>query len=382
MKELEQYREQINSIDNELVALFVQRMELSGKIAAYKEANNIPVLDSTRERELLNRVSELAGEELERYTRILFSMIMDISRSYQHMLLHEPTTTSIQIESAVQNTPALFPEKAVVACQGTEGAYSQLACDKLFTLPNIMFFNTFDSVFHAVSKGLCRYGVLPIENSTAGSVTHIYDLMQEYHFSIVRSTRLKIDHSLLAKHGTSKEDIREIFSHEQAIRQCNDFLKAMPNVKITVCENTAMAAKMVSESTRTDVAAISSKNCAELYNLASLQSSIQDSDCNFTRFICISKQLEIYPGADRTSIMIVAPHKPGSLYKVMSKFFALGINLTKLESRPIPGRDFEFMFYFDIDVSVYSPAFLQLIGELEVQMEEFQYLGSYTEIVS
>ncbi len=382
MKEIEQYRDQINNIDNELVSLFKERMELAGRIAAYKRDNNLPIYDSARERELLNRVSDLAGEELERYTRILFSMLMDISRSYQHKLLHDRTPVSMQIKEAVENTPELFPEKAVVACQGTEGAYSQLACDKLFSLPNIMYFNTFDSVFQAVNKGLCRYGVLPIENSTAGSVTRIYDLMQEYKFSIVRSTRLKVDHTLLAKHGTKLEDIREVFSHEQAIRQCTEFLKAMPNVKITVCENTAMAAKMVSETDRTDCAAISSRNCAELYSLSSLKNSIQDSDCNFTRFICISKKLEIYPGAERTSIMIVTPHKPGSLYKIMSKFFALDINLTKLESRPIPGRDFEFMFYFDIDVSVYSPAFLQLISELEVQMEEFQYLGSYTEIVS
>jgi len=228
----------------------------------------------------------------------------------------------------------------LAACQGVEGAYSQLACEKMFNVPNIMYFKTFKSVFDAIDKDMCRYGVLPMENSTAGSVNEIYDLMMDYHFNIIRSTRVKIDHNLLAKSGTKILQIREIYSHEQAINQCAKFLDGLVNVKVTACANTAAAAKMVAESDRNDVAALSSRTCADLYQLAILSCNVQDNDNNYTRFICISKQLEIYPGADKTSIMMVIPHKPGALYKVLSRFYALGINLIKLESRPIPNRDF------------------------------------------
>jgi chorismate mutase/prephenate dehydratase len=286
-----------------------------------------------------------------------------------------------RITNAIEHTPKLFPQNAVIACQGIEGAYSQLACEKLFNLPSIMYCNTFDSVFAAIDSGLCRYGVLPLENSTAGSINRIYDLMMKYHFSIVRSVRLKVDHNLLAKKGASLKEIKEIFSHEQAITQCAGFLKTLSGVKITACENTAVAAKLVAESQSNRVAALSSRGCADLYGLVCLQDSVQDQGNNYTRFICISKELEIYPGADKTSIMMALPHKPGSLYRILSRFYALGINLIKLESRPIPDRDFEFMFYFDLDTPVYSPQFVQLISELNGVCEEFRYLGSYSEIV-
>ena len=159
------------------------------------------------------------------------------------------------------------------------------------------------------------------------------------------------------------------------------FLQSLPGVTVVRCENTAVAAKRVAESDRTDVAALSSRACVGLYGLESLASSVQDQGNNYTRFICIAKDLEIYPGADRTSLMMVLPHKPGSLYKVLSRFYALGINLNKLESRPLPERDFEFMFYFDLETSVYSPQFQQLMGELPGLCEEFSYLGSYREVV-
>ncbi len=244
-----------------------------------------------------------------------------------------------------------------------------------------MFFSSFESVFSAIDKGLCRYGVLPLENSTAGSVNKIYDLMMKYDFSIVRSTRLKVDHCLLARRGAHIEGIKEIFSHEQAIAQCGDFLKSLGGVRITPCENTAEAARLVFESGRDDAAALSSRACAEIYSLDCLRESVQDRGSNFTRFICISKKLEIYPGADKTSVMMVLPHKPGSLYMVLSRFFALGINLIKLESRPLPNTDFEFMFYFDLETSVYSDEFTQLFSDIEGMCMSMKYLGSYSETV-
>ena len=155
----------------------------------------------------------------------------------------------------------------------------------------------------------------------------------------------------------------------------------LKNVNVVAVANTAVASEMVASSGRQDVAAISSRTCMELYSLQSLASSIQDKGNNRTRFICISKNLEIFPGADKTSIMMVLNHKPGALYKVLARIYALGINVTKLESRPIPERDFEFMFYFDLENPVYDPAFLQLVSELGDISEEYTYLGSYSEVI-
>ena len=326
-------------------------------------------------------VAQKAGPEMANYTRVLYSMLFELSRSHQSKISHKQTPLHRRIVQAIEQTPKLFPQAPCVACQGVEGAFSQIACEKIFKSPFIMYFKNFESVFSAIENGLCQYGVLPLENSTAGSVKQVYDLMIRRNFSIVRTFRLKVDHSLLVKPGTTLDQVREIYSHEQALGQCSDFLAGLPNVKVIAVENTAVAAKMVSESPRSDVAALSSRTCAELYGLQVLASGVQDRGNNRTRFICISKNLEIYPGADKTSIMMVLPHRPGSLYRVLARLYALGINVTKLESRPIPDRDFEFMFYFDLETSIYSDEFVQLMCELDDLCEEFQYLGSYCEVV-
>jgi chorismate mutase/prephenate dehydratase len=244
-----------------------------------------------------------------------------------------------------------------------------------------MYFDSFEHVFRAVEAGMCQYGVLPIENSTAGSVNAIYDLMIRHNFSIVRSARLKVSHCLLANPGASLGGIKHIVSHQQAIEQCSDFLATMHGAEATAVSNTAAAAKMVAESGRTDIAAISSSRCGENYGLSILAPDIQDTGSNYTRFICISKKPEIYPGADRISLMMIIPHRPGSLYNVVSKFSSLGINMRKIESRPIPGRDFEFMFYFDIEASVYSPGTERLFRDLECASEQMRYLGAYSEVM-
>lgn len=378
---LEELRGQIDQIDQQMVALFKARMEASGRVAEYKKEKGLPVLDAGRERALLGKVAEQAGEELADYAQSMYRTILSASRSYQNSKLGRSSKVYGSIRQALENTPDLFPQRATVACQGIEGAYSQIACDSIFKSPTILYFNTFEHVFKAVESGMCQYGILPIENSTAGSVNAIYDLMTRHNFSIVRSARLKVSHNLLAKHGTRREDIREVFSHEQAINQCANYLAGMKNVKVTVVENTAMAARMVAQSERTDVAALSSRFCGEEYGLNLLETNVQDQDNNYTRFICISKNPEIYPGADRTSLMMTVPHKPGSLYNVLSKFYALGINLRKLESRPLPDREFEFMFYFDLECSVYAPEMERLFQDLEEESEQFRYLGSYNEVI-
>ena len=381
MTDLSKIREQINNIDEQIVELWKDRMALALSVAEYKKENNMPVYDPQRERELLNRVAEIAGDNLDVYSRVLYETVMSISRSYQHKFLSDENPAVEDVKKAIENTEKLFPQKAMVACQGVEGAYSGIACEKFFKYPTISYFKTWYDVVNAVEKGLCKYGVLPIENSTAGSVNGVYDLMAEHNFHIVKSIRLKINHCLLGNKGTKLEDIKEIFSHEQAINQCSEFLRAHSDIKVTVCENTAVAAKKVVESGRMDVAAISSEECRDLYSMQLISSDIQNKDNNYTRFICISKELEIYPGADKTSFVLTLPHEPGSLYRTLARFYALGINLLKLESRPIQNKDFEFVFYFDIAVSVYDEAFYDILGQLSTECEYFNYLGSYTEVI-
>ena len=375
------YRKQIDEIDSQLTELFQKRMDTAARIAEYKKANGLPVFDPARERAKLVDVASRVRPEFQGYTESLYSTLFDLSRSYQRKLNSPRNATQKQITEALKTTPQLFPERPFVACQGVEGAYSQHACTRIFKSPNIMYFASFEGVFRAIDQGLCKYGVLPLENSTAGSVNRIYDLMMQYDFHIVRSARIKVDHCLLVNEGTQLSDIKEVISHEQALTQSENFLKTLPGVKVTAVENTAVAARKIMESGRKDLACLSSRDCAELYGLKCLKAGVQDSGSNFTRFICISKDLEIYPGADRTSIMLALPHRPGSLYNALGRLYALGINLIKLESRPLSGSDFEFMFYFDLETSVYSEEFMQVFADIEGMCSTYKYLGSYTEVV-
>lgn len=378
--DIKDLRQEINDIDKELTELFNKRMNVSLGVAKYKIENNMPVLDKSRERDILEKVASASSPEVEAYIRMLYSDIFNFSRSYQHRIINGDCPLTTKIKNVVDTNPKLFPENAKVACQGVEGAYSQHACDRIFRYPVISYFEKWSGVFDAVTKGECDYGILPIENSTAGSVNKVYDLLKQYNCYITRSIRLRIDHSLLVKRGTKISDIKEIISHEQALNQCSDFISSL-GVKSTVAKNTAEAAKFVAESDRTDIAAIASPDCCELYPLIELQAAVQNVKNNYTRFICISKDLQIFPGADRSSIMMTTHHKPGALYSVLAKFNAHGINLIKLESRPLPEKDFEFMFYFDLEASVYSPDFYSLFDELYAENNNFTYFGSYSEVL-
>jgi len=379
--DLNELRLEIDKIDDELVRLFCKRMDVSAQIADYKKENDLPIYVPSREREKLLDVAAKAGSEMANYTRVLYSMLFELSRSYQSKRNSVLTPLYGKITNAIEHTPKLFPQSPTVACQGVEGAYAQIATEKFFKDPFIMYFKNFEGVFHAVDQGLCQYGVLSIENSTDGSVKKVYDLMIQYGFSIVRTYGMKIDHNLLVNKGTNLSDIKVIYSHQRAIGQCSEFLKSLSGVTVVPVANTAVAAEMVAKSGKKDVAALSSAVCAELYNLKCLKYAVQDPESNQTRFICFSKNLEIYPGADKTSIMMILTHRPGALYKVLARLYTLGINVTKLESRPIPDRDLEFMFYFDLETSIYSEEFVQLMCELDELCVEFQYLGSYSEVV-
>ncbi len=380
MNNLEQSRNKIDEIDTKLAELFSERINIAAEVARYKIENKIPVLNSGRERDIVTRLIQGRDDVTAQYIKSLYQTIFDISRSYQEIEIMGDSIFEDSIVEALKTTDKFFPKQAAVACQGTEGSYSSSACDKMFSLANIMFMKNFDAVFRSVESGLCRYGILPIENSLHGSVTQVYDLMKKYSFQIVRGVKVKIDHCLLVKPGVSIENVKEIYSHPQALAQCSEFINGLKDVEVKEWNNTATAAEMISTSNRNDIAAIADTSCSDIYNLNILHNHVQNRDNNYTRFICISKKPEIYPGSDKISVMFTVPHRPGSLYNILSKFSVMGVNLSKLESRPIPEQDFEFVFYADFDADIADPNIQKLLVQLKQSTDTFTYLGSYREI--
>ncbi len=377
--ELSEIRTKIDAVDEQLLKLFLERMCLAEEVAAYKNEHHLPILNKERERAVLAKVTEQAGDK-ERYAYHLFSTLFELARSRQAELISAPTRVAAQVEASLAAGDPVFPQTGLVACQGVEGANSQVACDRLLPRGNLVYVKTFDAVVAAVESGLCKFGVLPIENSSNGSVRAVYELLRDHRLSVVRSTRLCIRHELLALPGVRMEEITEIYSHEQAIGQCGKFLNGLNGVRVIPCDNTAAAASMVAESGNRHAAAISSHPCAALYGLECIHEGIQDSDNNYTRFFCVTKDPVIYAGANRISLILGCDNKPGALYEILSKLAALNINMTKLESCPVSGRNFEFMFFLELEASVQEPGVLSMLQEMERSCASFHLLGSYAEV--
>ncbi len=379
VRDIKEIRGEIDTTDNEILDLFLKRMELAREVAEYKNANGLPILNKAREREILADVTKKSGDK-NLYAHRFFSLMMDLSKAYQGEFIPPMTSTVETIRNSLLPAETTFPKYGTVACQGVEGAYSGEAADLIFPCGDVMFMKSFDAVFDAVSDGIVSFGIVPLENSSGGSVRAVYDLLQKHDVSIVRSQKILVRHELLMKPGADPDKIEEIYSHEQAIVQCSKFLKRFGDkVKIIPAPNTAMAAKMVAESENPNVASISSHSCAQLYGLKTVNDNIANSENNYTRFVCITRKPQIFPGANKISLILTTPHKPGALYDILAKFSALGINLIKLESRPIPGHDFEFIFFLDIEASVNEPGVLSMISELEQTCGTFKFLGNYFE---
>jgi len=381
MQDLSDIRRRIDRIDTSISELLLERLEVSKDVAEYKRETGKPVLDRARERQNIYAAASRVPPEFANYAASIQSILMEASRMVQYTELGQKGKYHAEVAEALRRAPAHFPFEATVATQGVEGAYQQIATERMFRRPSITFHDTFEDVFTAVEEGACQFGVLPIENSTAGSVNQVFDLMAHHDFHIVRTCRLRIDHNLLVYPGTKKRDVSIVYSHQQAISQCAGYIAKIPNCRVHVCENTAKAAELVARYHRHDVAALASRNCAEIYGLEIADERVQDNKSNYTRFACIAKDLTIYPGAERSTLMVTVNHEPGALYDVLSRFYALGINLTKLESRPIPGRDFEFLFYFDIECPAASEEFATLMDVLGDACQDLRYLGSYTEVL-
>ncbi len=374
--DIKELRNRIDGIDDKILALFLERMDLSLDVVKYKMEHGLPVVNKEREREILRDIKAKAGDR-EEYAYQLFIKLMELSKASQREVMTGDTKVAKAIEKALLPAERVFPKLGTIACQGVEGANSQIAADKLLPRGDIMYVKTFEAVFDAVENGYTQFGILPIENNTHGSVRKVYELLQKKHFHIVRATSLNIRHELLVKPGTKLEDIKVIHSHEQAIGQCSKFLATLPSsVKIESCPNTAMAAKEVSISDGT-LAAIASHDCRDLYGLEILRDDIQDNDNNYTKFILIEKDLAIYAGSNRISIIISCANTPGSLGDILAMFASHGVNMLKLESCPVTGRNFEFIFYIELDASVREDGVVPMLEELERTCDSFTFLGNY-----
>ena len=376
---LDKARSQINGINDEMLKLFLERMELSSHVAKAKAQMGKAIFDAKRERDILDKITAQAGPDMDIYARRFFENLFSLSRTFQAEELFKETVFTKEIEAAVAAAPNLPPQRGTVACCGIFGSNAQMACDKLLPLSQILYVNSFQAVFDAVEEGLAQFGVLPIENSSNGSVKEVYDLLERKHCYIVRGTKQWISHDLLAKEGTRLEDIHTVYSHPQALGQCSEFFAQYPHIKLEPYTNTAMAAQMVAQSEDAGIAAVAAPQCAQLYGLQAVRRSIQNNDNNYTRFICITKDLAVYPGANKISIVTTASHTPGGLGSLLTKFGNMGINLTKIESRPIQGHNFEFLFYLDLEASLVDPRVRALLAELHESQDKFRLLGNYPE---
>lgn len=380
MKSLKDIRASIDALDSRIAALLAERMELADAVAEAKRASGGPVNDPVREREILTRLSSEVGPRCGRDVRTVYSTLFGVSKARQRQQLMGGSPLDGEIDAAVARGAPDFGLAMVASC-GAEGSYAQQAASRIFEVPTILYFNSFEKVFEAVESGVCPYGVLPVENSSAGSVAAVYDLMQKHRFHIVRALKLRIRHVLLGNPGASVDRLAEVSSHSHALSQCGGFLKSHPSIRAVPETNTAVAARELAASGRTDRAVIASRACAELYGLRVLADDVSDATDNYTRFICIARELSVSERANKLGVMLSLPHRPGSLCEVISKFAAIGVSLTKLESRPVPGSPFEFRFVFEFEASVKSPDIRALLSELSTdpEIDHFAFLGAYEE---
>jgi len=358
MDKLEQAREIINSVDREIAGLFCRRMDAVRMVAEYKKERGLPIFDAGREALLLAKNAEYVDDdELKAYYISFQKHTMEVSKTYQRRLI----------------------EGVKIAYSGVEGAFAHIASGRIFPDGQSVPYEDFQAAYQSVVDGECECAVLPIENSYAGEVGQVMDLMFSGSLYVNGVYDLPVTHNLLGVPGSTPDTITAVISHPQALKQCGEYIKAR-GYEVIQATNTAIAAQMVSESGNPHVAAISSHPCAELYGLKCLNDRIQNSENNYTRFFCISKEPAIYAGANRIQLVISCDNSPGALYDILSKLAVYDINMTKLESCPVVGRNFEFIFFLELEASVKEPGVLATLEEMERTCQDFQFLGNYAEI--
>ena len=368
--DLQQLRDQIDVTDEKILELFKQRMALCKGVADYKKQHSMPVFQGGREQQIIDRIKKLTGDStLEAGTAALFTTIMDISKILQNRSI-------LNAEELVFTVPNIANARKI-GCQGTSGANSEAAAKLFFGDRSVIFYHTFEDVFKAVQSGEIEYGVLPVHNSTAGSVDSTYDLLAKYDVYTVGEVCLEINHCLAAKKGDTLRTITEVYSHPQALAQCSDFL-TVNGLTTKEYVNTALAAEMVAASPAdSHFAAVCSPECAKRLGLDIIGENIADCLVNRTQFICISRELQVDPASDAVSVMLKIPHTEGSLYRFLTKFYVNGMNLLRIENRPIRDGSFDVIFYIDFCGKLTDPAVRSVIRDLSENLEFFRLIGTF-----
>lgn len=371
-EKLLEVRKDIDAVDKQLLPLLLKRMDCSQRVAAIKREAGIPVLNPEREQAILKRVREEAGE-YGGEAAALYASIMEVSRARQYQLLGGGEELR-ELERTASRTMASPPSQVI--CQGVDGAYSHHAALAFFDKAPISFVPSFEQVFQEVESREGAVGILPVENSAAGSVTAVYDLILQYRFYIVGAMGVKVEHCLAS--AGPDAPIREVVSHPQAISQCSAYIREH-GLKSSAFSNTAAAAKYVAEHRPAGVGAICSRDAAEKYGLCVLEEGIQNEKNNMTRFVVIAKAPFLPEDANKISLCFSLPHRPGTLNGVLQRFAMRGLNMTKIESRPIHGKNFEYVFYLDFSGNIHEKETLDLICSLHDELPGFSFLGNYSE---
>ena len=368
-------RQQIDEIDEDIVKLYERRMEICRQVAEYKIETGKKVLDRQRETEKIARVKSMTHNDFNSHgIEELFEQIMSMSRKLQYQLLAEHGSLG---KLPFIGVDRLETQRARVVFQGAEGAYSQAAMTRYFgDQVNSFHVETFRDAMSAIDEGSADFAVLPIENSTAGIVTEIYDLLQEYENYIVGEQIIRIEHCLLGVPGAKLEDIKTVFSHPQSLMQSARFLGNYDWRQISMQNNAFAARKVAEEGDRTQ-AAIAGEHAAKIYGLEVLQKGINQSDSNSTRFIIVTNQKIFQKDAAKISICFEVPHESGSLYHMLSHFIYNNLNLTKIESRPIEDRNWEYRFFVDFDGNLSDSAVKNALRGLREEARNMKILGNY-----
>lgn len=369
---LDALRNEINEIDEQMLALFLRRMELCKGVAAYKKDNGLPIFQGSREQEIINKIRESSPENMADASALLFTEIMDISKCLQSEIL---------TRDKVYDKPALFePEKAeVIACQGSAGAYSEAACNKLFGENKpIRFMTNFKDVVGLVESGRADYGILPLENSTVGSIEETYNLMASHDLYINNIVRVEITHCFAVKPEADPEKVTRVYSKKEALAQCTNYIRSAGLDPVEFA-NTALAAEMVKNSTDDTIGCICSKRCAEMNGLKIVEAQAADAYPNFTRFICFSKNFSVSEDANTVSAAISVPHAPGGLYRILTKFAVNGLNLKKIVNKPVAGKDFEAIIFLDFEGEYVDQKIAAFLDDLKTSMSYFKFLGNFSE---
>ncbi len=380
MRELTALRQEIDRLDAQIAQLFLQRMEVCREVGEYKKANGLPVLDAQREHDLLTAKSALTGDPVsKRALQGLFGAVMAESRALQASLMEDPDKENAfaeYLKLAHWDGPPLSEQR--VLYQGLPGAYCEEAAIGFFGEKcNRMNLKTWDGVFRGVKESFGDYGVVPIENSSTGSISDVYDLLGQFGCHIVGEQLVRVDQCLMGLPGADMGTISDVYTHEQGFRQCRVFLSSYPKWGQHDMVNTALAARFVSESGDLSKAAIASRRAATLYGLEILQTSINENRNNFTRFIIVAADPRYPAGADKISVRFTLPHVEGSLCRMLQIFARAGLNLEKLESRPIPGESWNYCFYADFTGNLQQGELDPVIRELINASSAFRILGNY-----